>query len=289
MVIIAVVQQNYFRKKVMKNILVPCDFSKPAEEAFKFAVAIAKQSNGAIHVLYVVDITFLRGNSSLDHAYAFNLSFLKEIEKEVDQKFQIMRGRYAPVTMSVTFKHVISSLTPEIESYINANKIDLVLMGTHGAGGATFGSNTEKIVRHSTVPVLAIRTSPEHIKNIVLPLMPDQTDDNFIQAVKTLQNFFQAKIHLLYVNTPLFFKSDPDSTSELNEFVIQKQLDNCTVNVRSDYTSEEGIKHFAKEIKADMVALGTHAWKGLMHFFVGSTAENVVDHLKIPIWTLALK
>jgi nucleotide-binding universal stress UspA family protein len=38
-----------------------------------------------------------------------------------------------------------------------------------------------------------------------------------------------------------------------------------------------------------MVAMGTHAWKGLAHFFIGSIAEDVANHLTIPIWTLCLK
>ncbi|MFZ6012549.1 MAG: universal stress protein [Bacteroidota bacterium] len=274
----------------MKNILVPCDFSKTAEEAFKFAVSIANQSKGQIHVLYVIDITFLRDNPTLENSFAFDLNFLTEIEKEAEQKFQIMRGHYAPLTMPVKFTHVISSLTAEIENYIVANQIDLVLMGTHGDSKATFGSNTEKIVRNSTVPVLSIRTAPDHIRNIVLPLIPNQADDDhFIQAVKQLQEFFQAKIHLLYINTPLFFKNDTDSNEQLGKFASAKQFSNYTLNVRSDFSIEAGITYFAKEINADMVAMGTHAWKGLAHFFVGSTAEDLVNHLKKPIWTLCLK
>jgi len=61
----------------MKNILIPCDFSKPAEEAFRFAVNIAKQNDGQVHVLYVIDITFLHGNPTLSNAFAFNAGFLK--------------------------------------------------------------------------------------------------------------------------------------------------------------------------------------------------------------------
>lgn len=273
----------------MKNILVPCDFSKPAEEAFKFAVKIAAQSKGEIHVLYVIDITFLKGNPTLSHAYAFNVSFLKDIEKEADQKFQIMCGRHAPMTMKVTFKHVISSLTLEVENYIKQNNIDLVVMGTHGEGNALFGSNTEKIVRYANVPVLSVRTAPSEIKSIVLPVLPHEANDNFIKEVKALQQFFQAKLHLLYVNTPLFFKSDPDSKIELEQFAREKEFSNYTTNVRSDYTLEAGITHFATEVDADMIAMGTHAWKGLAHLFIGSTAEDVVNHVKIPIWTVQLK
>jgi nucleotide-binding universal stress UspA family protein len=273
----------------MKKILVPCDFSKAAEEAFKFAVTIAKQNEGEIHVLYVIDITFLRGNSTLSNAYAFNVNFLKEIENETERKFQVMWEKYAPMTMTIKYKHVISSLTLEIENYIKSNAIDLVIMGTHGNGDARFGSNTEKIVRNSPVPVLSIPRAPVNIKNIVLPILSDQGTENFVKEVKNLQNFFEAKLHLLYVNTPLFFKSDPDSTKELEQFAQSKGLINYTTNVRSDYTIEAGITHFAKETNSDMIAMGTHAWKGLAHLFIGSTAEYLVNHIEIPIWTQRLK
>jgi nucleotide-binding universal stress UspA family protein len=272
----------------MKNILIPCDFSKPAEEAFKFAVKLAGQSKGEIHVLYVIDITFLSGNPSLSHTYAFNVNFLKDIEQKADQKFQIMSGRYAPISLKVKFKRVISSLTLEVENYIKANNIDLVVMGTHGEGGATaIGSNTDKIVRNSSVPVLAVRTAPEHTKNIVFPLIPNQGDEEFIYAVKDLQSFFQAKLHLLYVNTPLIFKTDKESTDEMERFASPR-FKNYSINIRSDYNVEAGITHFAKEINADMIAMGTHAWKGLAHYIIGSNAERIVDHLAIPIWTFHL-
>lgn len=272
----------------MKNILVPCDFSKPAEEAFKFAIKIASHSNGEIHVLYVIDLTSLGGRSALAHSYVFNVNFLKDMEKEANQKFQAMWEKHAPMTMRIKFRHIISSLTLEIENYINDNNIDLVVMGTHGEGNASFGSNTEKVVRNSPVPVMAIRTAPVHIKNIVLPLLPNQTNDHFIQKVKELQSFFQATLHLIHINTPLLFQSDPDSNNVLNKFAEQAKLSDYTVNVRSDYTVEAGITHFAKEINADMIAIGTNAWKGVAHFFLGSTAEDMVNNAKVPVWTQCL-
>lgn len=269
----------------MKNILVPCDFSRPAEEAFKFAVKIASQSHGAIHVLYVIDITFLRGNPTLSHSYAFNLNFLTEIEKEVEQKFQILRGRYAPFAMEVKFKHIISSLNAEVENYVKVNNIDLVLIGTHGEGNSAFGSNAEKIVRNSTVPVISVRTAPGQVRNIVFPLIPGQGRKPFVEAVKDLQAFFDARIYLLYINTPLFFRNDNDSQKELAQFAQDNNFSNFDAVVRSDYSLEDGVRHFVNEVHADMVALGTHGWKGLTHLFIGSAAEDVVNHFKIPVWT----
>ena len=271
----------------MKNILVPCDFSKPAEEAFKFAIKIAGQSGGEIHVLYVIDMTFLGGNPTLSHTFAFNVNFLREIEKESDQKFHAMWERYAPMTMKIKFRHVFSSFTTEVENYISSNNIDLVVMGTHGEGNARFGSNTEKIVRQSPVPVLAIRTSPDRVNDIILPSQPGWADDRFVQEVNRLQKFFNARLHLLYVNTPLFFRSDPLSAQKLAEFA-SKNFQNYTINIRSDYTVEAGIAHFAKETHADMIAMGTHAWKGLAHYFIGSVSEDVLNHINMPIWTYRL-
>lgn len=272
----------------MKNILVPCDFSKPAEEAFKFAIQIAKQSDGQVHVLYVIDITFLNGNPTLTHAYAFNVNFLNEIEKETEQKFQSLWERYAPLTMKVKFKHVISSLTAEVERYIIENGIDLVVMGTHGQGNASFGSNTERVIRHASVPVLAVRSCPGKIRNIVLPVMSHKLDDRFVREINVLQKFFDAHLHLLYVNTPLYFRNDRDALADLGK-LAEMSFTDYSVHVRSDYSVEEGIAHFSREINADMIAMGTHAWKGILRLIVGSVTEDIVSRIPMPVWTYSMK
>jgi hypothetical protein len=61
-----------------------------------------------------------------------------------------------------------------------------------------------------TVPPSAPPEAPSY--------QPGRTDEQFISEVKHLQSFFDTKLHLLYVNTPLFFKSDPESTKELLQF-----------------------------------------------------------------------
>lgn len=89
----------------MKRILVPCDFSDTAMEAFKFAISITQQVKGELHVLHVLDMTFLGGSPSLSHAYAFNVQFLRDLEKEAEEKFQTMWERFSPQTLGVKFHH----------------------------------------------------------------------------------------------------------------------------------------------------------------------------------------
>jgi len=276
--------------KKMKRILVPCDFSEPAQEAFKFALTIAQQSKGEVHVLYILDMTFLRGNPSLSHNYAFNVNFLKEMEEEANSNFQKMWQKFSPRTLAVKFHQRIGSLVMDIESYIQANGIDLVIMGTHGAGGSKWGSNTEKIVRNAPVPVIAIRKNPDgEIKKIVVPIVPEHRDREFAERLKEIQRFFKSKLHLLWVNTPGNFKSDPQSQVELSRYAQTYNLTNVSLSIRADHTVEEGVLRFARETRTDMIAIGTHGRKGLDHWFTGSIAEDIVNEANYPIWTFTLR
>ena len=101
--------------------------------------------------------------------------------------------------------------------------MELVVMGTHGASGLKelfFGSNTEKVIRYSKVPVIAVPDGAviDAISNIVFPVSPNLYSDNLIDEIKEIQKFFQAKLHLLWINTPHLFKSDAEAKEGLQDF-----------------------------------------------------------------------
>lgn len=274
----------------MKRILVPCDFSAPAIEAFRFAISLVREPATEIHVLHVIDITFLHGNPSLSQSFAFNLNFLREMEMEADSKFQAMWEKYATITLPVKFEHRIGSLLPDIQKEVADKDIDLVVMGTGGSHGAAWGSNTEKVIRHIPVPVFAIRKMPEKpIANIVFPVVPSQTGKKFMEEVKKIQAFFGSRLHLLWINTPGVFKTDAEARTDLLQFVAAFNLDSYTINIRSDYTVELGILRFAREANAQLIAMGTHQRKGLAHFFLGSDAEDVAKDADILLWTYPIR
>lgn len=274
----------------MKKILVPCDFSQPSEEAFKYAVHLATHYKLELHVLFVIDLTLVGGSPKLSNSYVFNTNYLTGIEKDAEKKFQVMWERHAPLSLGVIFRHRTGVLALEVEQYTKDYFIDLIVMGTTGSGGSKWGSNVEKIVRVAPVPVLAIRNFPKKpIENIVVPVSLLREDAKLIEKVKNLQQFYNATLHLLYVNTPMLFSSDSVIKKQLQALVEQHALTRCTVQFLSDYTIQEGISHFIKETNYDMIAMGTHAWKGLAHFFLGSVTEDIVNELHIPIWTCTIR
>ena len=273
----------------MKKILVPCDFSDPAIQAFKFAVEIARQSNGEVFLLNVVEVPVLHETVLMPTLY-FEQSFMKEMKENAEKKFLKMKTKWASEGPIIHDSIVMGPTTATIRQFIDEKKIDLVVMGTHGASGAKevlIGSNTEKIVRTSGVPVIAIKktTKLSNIKNIVFANELDLEAEELTLKVKELQFFFHAKLHILYVNTPASFQRDIHTTKRLKDFAKRFMLKDFTLNVYNDIDQESGLKNFVRTIDADLVAMSTHGRRGLNHLLSGSIAEDVVNHLECPIWT----
>ncbi len=48
----------------------------------------------------------------------------------------------------------------------------------------------------------------------------------------------------------------------------------------------EVILDVAREVRADVIVMGTHGRRGFSHLFIGSVAEHVVRHARVPVWTV---
>lgn len=51
---------------------------------------------------------------------------------------------------------------------------------------------------------------------------------------------------------------------------------------------EQGIFNFSHTVGADLIAVSTHARKGISHLFSGSISEDVANHSSIPILTVQM-
>ncbi len=278
----------------MKKILVPCDFSEQAVAAFRFALDVAVQSKGEVHLVNVVEVPVLH-DSVLMPVIAFEEALFKELREKADKQFKKMHEKYASENLKIESKVIFGPVTRMLFDYITDKSIDLVVMGTRGVSGlreALIGSNAEKMVRNSPVPVIAIKKyiKDSTIKNIVFPnALNTENQEDLILHVKALQNFFKATLHIVWINTPTNFTRDTITLKRLNNFAKRFMLKNYTINVFNDPYEESGVGNFTKDIGGDIIAMGTHGRKGIAHFFSGSVAEDVVNHVDCPIWTYAIK
>lgn len=277
----------------MKKILVPCDFSDSAVQAFQFALQIAQQSKGEIILLNVVELPVLHDTMLMPTLY-FEENYLKDMKVSAEKNFEELKTKWINEGIKVRSLVEYGPTTKVINQIAEKNKADLIVMGTLGATGFKeflVGSNTEKVVRFSPLPVLAIRKSIElpHIKNIVFPTTLDLYQNQLLTHIKELQNFFSAKLHLLLVNTPHNMKRTIDEKDMMEAYARNFDLENYTLNTRNDFYESDAIMNFTIGIKADMIAMGTHSRKGLAHLFSGSVTEDVVNHMDCPIWTYSVK
>ncbi|WP_031527422.1 universal stress protein [Dyadobacter crusticola] len=258
----------------VQNILVPCDFSKPALEGLYFAVELAALTSGSITVLSVISPQQQKDEPFVTAAFTRN--------------FEDILTKFAP---PVKVRHLIRSgkFVPTITDFIAEEAVDTVVIGTRGSRGwegAFMGSNVEKLVRASPVPVFAIKgpTHLRHVKNVVFPCDLVLSDQYGISRLKALQEALGARLHLLRIDTS--GTHDPRLLAErMHEYARFHGFSKFTVNVVTAPDEKDGILHFAREIGADMIAMTTHGTTDLNHLFMASIAADVVNHAHLLTWT----
>lgn len=279
--------------QTMKKILVPCDFSGAAENAFRFALDVAVQSKGEVHLLNVIELPVVH-NTFLVPVVSFEQVLLDELREASTKEFQKLIDKYRHDHIKVTAEVLFGPVSSKIIDYASEKQADVIIMGSHGTSGLKgyfIGSNAEKIVRISPVPVLVVKDYPEHpIKNIVFPNSLETAEqENLIMNVISLQEFFKARLHIVRINTPANFSSDTITRKRLEEFAGRYKLKDYTINIFNHPNEENGVIHFAQLVNADLIAMGTHGRRGLAHWLNGSVTEDIVNHIKCPIWTSVVK
>lgn len=282
----------------MKKILVPTDFSKPAQIAVDVASDIAKKSNGQLILLHVIEeasgTSFkITGEVDTSSGWEDKLFTMKLIEKSKRQMAKAMEDLEAS-GVKARQELRVGTAFHGIRDIIAEQKVDLVVMGSAGRTKLEemiIGTNTEKVVRHAKCPVLTVHRKPAttDFRNIVYATSMSKDEEVFSRIIRTTQQMYDATVHLVRINTPGNFQRDAVVKKYMQDFAKKLQLKNFTVNIFNDLTEEEGIIYFADSINADLIAMATHGRTGFAHVLAGSIAEEVVSHAKRPVLTFVTK
>ena len=278
----------------MKKIIVPCDFSEQSLSALTFAVQLEKISKAEIHLLHVIDLPILH-DTVLMPVLSFEEEKFQDLKESAESRFEQLAKKFGSSEIKIRTKVDFGAPSRMILDYVDKNGIDLVVMGTKGVTGMReifVGSNTEKIVRASGVPVIAVKGNVKRrqIRRIVFPnTVASDSHEDLVMRIKALQHSLKAHLHIVYINTPLNFKQDLATQENLEHFTRRYLLKDCTTHIFNDLEEERGILNFSKMVDADMIALGTHGRNGLAHLLYGSLAEDLVNHVDLPVWTYRIK
>lgn len=274
----------------MKNILVPVDFSDHSKYAMEVAAAIAKKHDSSLHVVHMMGLTdavLTRDESKEVFEAMFHM-------KLTEKRFNELLGE--PYLEGLTIHQNVKNYTnfTEINDVAIECDADLIVMGSHGSTGLRevfVGSNTEKVVRTATTPVLVIKEQMSNfeLQNVVFACDFKEENVDAFQRIRTLIELFGAKMHLIYINLPgERFRSSIEIEDRIFKFFALAEVTDINpsdVNHYNDYTVEDGIFNYSFSNKADAIAIPTHGRSGLAHFFAGSIGEDVVNHSVLPVLT----
>jgi len=282
----------------MKTILVPYDFSEEAGYAFEFAKDLAKKTQNKLKLFHVIELPTPQSFNSYGEVGAFSsegtqIFMIELIEKRKRQMAEFeaeLKDEGFKFETKLVFGNPFAGIAKEIAE-IHA---DIVVMGSKGSSGleeVLIGSNTEKVVRNATCPVITIKKpiSPADIKKVVFASDFNKVPSEVIKRLKTAIETIDAELHLVKINTPSMFESTRTSMGKMEDFVDDFEIKPASMVVYNSSTEEDGILEYAEDIDADMIAMATHGRTGFLHLLSGSIAEDVVNAAKRPVWTMKSK
>lgn len=266
----------------MKKILVPTDFSEFADIATDTAIMLAKKSSAEIHFVHLMDIPVDWINlveSDQKKMYPDITLKVKKANNKLDmlltkaEKAGLDAKKF--IQYNANYKYIIK--------HIEGFSCDFVVMGSHGTSGLAewlIGSNAQKVVRHSNVPVMVVKKAVPQLGDIVFASDFEKDSFDAFKRILEIAEMLQVKIHLLFINTPSNF-----TESKLTDLMMEKFIAAGGNYIEGSwvyncYDFEEGLAQFTKKY-GSIIALVTHGKKGYV-------TESVVNHLDIPVLSVHL-
>jgi nucleotide-binding universal stress UspA family protein len=227
------------------------------------------------------------------------------------EKIRLEHGRNADKPIAAKGKVTVGYPADEILKYTEENKVDLIMLSTHGRSGIGrwgLGSVADKVIHATEIPVWLVPSEireeviydkvPKH--NIVIPLDGYQKAETVIPYVLDLarQRAAETKITLVTVTQP---SSPPVSTYPSKNFYLSQQMKEIRGDIDeylagvADRIRKEGFESQAVRLVGEpvdeifkyvsthptqLIALSTHSSTGLTRLLFGNLTENIIRRFK---------
>jgi len=282
----------------MKKMLVPTDFSSNAKHALLGAAHLAARFGVPLEILHV--------NTAVAYIPPMP-EYAGSIQFDIDEYYEMANGELNKLKTELSHHAELAKVAVEtrieegflyaaIRKVASEDGADLIVMGTKGASGILeflIGSNTEKMIRTAHNPVLAIpeKSGNQFIfKKVVLATTLQADQAGAFKTLAAWQQHIPFQVEVLYCNNPAGFDSNEAPEQAARKFAEAAGLQNVHIKIiASTYNEETSILRFAREEKADLIAIATHQRQGLSHLLFGSLAEGAVNHSDIPVLGIPIK
>ena len=301
---------THHRGKVMihiKNILVPVDFSAPSEKAFKYGLSLAQQFHARLTVAHVApslaSFDYRIGSGGID----LEKLALDSAQHHLEQFISAESSKRVEIRTMLK----IGDVRGELLRIIDDEKIDMVVMGSHGRRNLEkffLGSTTEHLLRKVPVPVLTVShpepqsavQEPAPFRRIVYATDISENAEIGLSYTAELARAFNARLTLLHTvdlagsnywafgapGVPAFdYAALKDEALQRLQQILKSEQ---TSGIEAEAIVLEGAAHstiadFVKESNADLLVLNLQSKGILERVMLGATAERVIRSSHVPV------
>jgi nucleotide-binding universal stress UspA family protein len=141
-----------------KKILCAMDFSPAAQQGFGLALDLARQADGSVTVLHIIE--WLTEEEPRTHAHFKVSEFREHLADDARERLHGLVADEPQTWTTIQEVVVLGRAHREILRVAAQAQADLIVMGAQGRGGlglTLFGSTTQQVVRGASCPVLTVR------------------------------------------------------------------------------------------------------------------------------------
>jgi nucleotide-binding universal stress UspA family protein len=272
------------------------DFFPASLNAIAHATALASNYDAELKVVHVVTPIGPIAEGLLVSASDVIESMRKESVRRLARVVANARAAGIKVESEIRLGNVHQEITRAMQSY----KPDVVAMGTHGRHGVErwfMGSVTERLLRHSSVPLFITSTTrrPRRVASSFRRILvatdfsegtPSALNYAFSiaqenEAAITLLHVLEAPTDMAYENRDRLIS---ETTRNLVKLIPKDAEAWCDVRTRVEMgTAYKRILNILAREKFDLLVMSIHGKSILERVFLGSTAELVVRTAQIPV------
>ncbi|MBE7639181.1 universal stress protein [Salegentibacter sp. BLCTC] len=276
----------------MRKIIIPTDFSENANNALRYACQLFKYEKSELILLHAYAEKVYADENVLSNALMDELKAVTKIrsEEELGKISLKVHDEFCNPRHKVKLIAAFGDLVDEVNSLVNSENADLVVMGTRGLTNDSslgMGSNTLMVLKYVQCPVLAIPANFTYNepKNILFPtnfLIPYQKRE--LKVVGEIARDFNSKIHFLYLSK---HKATSSRQQDNLEFLKQQFYNTITeVHQKDELRKEKAIEDFIATNKIDLLVMVNSRHTYLEDMLLTSTIDKVGLHPSVPLLAL---
>jgi len=270
----------------MNPILVAVDFSECAINALEHALSFGNKSESDVYMVWV---------HRPDSAKEIGVDESSNIEEVVEERFNVMIRKYASdFRYNIYYKLLNGKVYSEIVDF--ADEIDalMIIAGTHGASGFEeflVGSNANKIVSSTNLPVITIRGGIDiarDLKRIILPIDSTAETRQKVLFTSLLAGFFNAEIHVLslYSSASQSIKERVDKfTKQIVDYLEEEEISYQIDAIQAENITNATIQ-YAERVDANLIAIMTEQERSASNIILGPYASQMVNRSPIPVLSI---